>query len=211
MLRIVTALFFMLALAAPSLAARVPGYVKHFQAGIEAVQKGDYPTAVTELTEAIDSGKLEGENLANAHMARGFAYAQLKQCNNAIPDFTKALETKTTDAQIFAQRGNCYMEMKQIEPGLADLKQAVALAPEDKSYAEFLCASANNAKVYAEAGPACEAAVKKFSPQDKQLIRASAQAYELSGNKPKANEMWKMLAALDPADKDAKDGIARTK
>ncbi len=210
MLRTVTAIFMVFALTAPALAQRPPAYVRHFQKGVEAVQAGDFPTAVAELTEAIDSGKLEGENLGNAHMARGFAYAQLKQCANAIPDFTKAIEVKPQEAQIYAQRGNCYIETQQVQPGIADLKQAVALAPEDKSYAEFLCASANNAKLYAESGPACEHAAKKFSPQDKQLIQASAQAYELSGNKPKANEMWKMLLALDPASKDAKDGVART-
>jgi tetratricopeptide (TPR) repeat protein len=211
MFRILAALFFVFALTAPSLAQRVPAYQRHFQAGIEALQKGDFPTAVAELTEAIDSGKLEGENLANAHMARGFAYAQLKQCANAIPDFTKSLEIIPTNAQSMAQRGNCYIETQQVALGLADLKAAVGLAPDDKSYAEFYCAAANNAKAYAESGPACENAAKKFAPQDKQLIRAAAQGYELAGNKPKANEMWKMLAALDPNDKDAKDGIARTK
>lgn len=214
MLRLLTALLFMFAISAPALAQRPPAYVRHFQAGIEALQKGDFPKAIEELTEAIDSGKLEGDNLANAHMARGFAYVQLKQCPNAIPDFTKSIEVNPANpanAQSFAQRGNCYIETQQVPLGLADLKQAVALAPDDKSYAEFYCAAANNAKVYAESGPACEHAVKKFSPQDKELIRASAQAYELAGNKPKANEMWKMLAALDPNDKDAKDGIARTK
>lgn len=209
MLRTVTAFFFAIALAAPAM-ARDPAYVRHFQKGIEAVQAGDFPTAVAELTEAIDSGKLEGENLGNAHMARGYAYAQLKQCNNAIPDFTKALEIKP-DAQVYAQRGNCYIDTQQVPQGLADLKQAVTMAPQDKSYAEFYCASAYNAKVYAEAGPACENVVKAFPPPDKQLCKASAQSYELANNKAKAAEMWKMLAALDPADKEAKDGIARTK
>jgi len=212
MLRTFSALVLAAALMTPAFAReKLPKEFQNLKDGIAAYEAKDYPTAVEKLTVAIETNKLKDDNLRTAYLVRGVSYSALNQCQNAVPDFDKVLELKDGEAQVYAQRGDCKVKLQQIQPGLADLKKSTELAPTDKTYAEFYCAAANNSKVYAEAGPACEAAVKNFPPADPQLIKASAQAYELSGNKAKAHEMWKMLAAADPADKDAKDGIARTK
>ena len=211
MLRIFTAVALTLALLVPAAARESKKAVEKLNAGVTALQGGDAATALPLITEAIESEGLEGENLWIAYFSRGAAYSMLKQCPNAIPDFTKAIELKATDAQSYAQRGNCYVETKQPELAVADLKQSVALDPENKDYAGFLCAVAFNSKLHAEAGPACEAVVVKYDPTNKELVQASAQSYEAAGNKAKANEMWKKLLALDPASEAAKQGVARTK
>lgn len=199
-----------LLLAGPAAALSAKGAVGKLNDGIEALQKGDAATAVPLIGEAIDSGKLEGENLFLAYFTRGAGYAMLQQCPNAIPDFDKAIAMKATDPQVFAQRGSCLAQTGEAEKAVADLKQAAALAPDNKEYAEFHCAVAFNGKIHAEAGPACENAVLKFSPDNKELVQASAQSYEAAGNKAKANEMWKKLLALDPASEAAKQGVQRT-
>ena len=211
MLRIFTALALAFALMLPAAAREKASAVKKLNEAVTALQGGDAATALPLLTDVIDNGGLEGENLWIAYFSRGAAYSMLKQCANAIPDFTKALELKPQDHQSYAQRGNCYNDTKQVELAIADLKQAVALDPTNEGYAGFLCAVAFNGKVHAEAGPACEAYVVKFKPNDAELIQASAQSYEAAGNKKKANEMWKRLLAVDPKSEAAKQGIARTK
>lgn len=221
MLRILTAFAVLFAIAMPAEAQssrreqKMMKAVETMNKGIEAMKAGDAAGAVTLLTQAIDMGVLKEENLRIAHFVRGASYAFLDQCPQAIPDFTIAIqigtEIKNEDHQVYAQRGNCLAQTGKAAEGVADLKQAVALDPANKEYAEFLCATAFNAKMHAEAGAACEHAVVTFSPGNQELIQASAQSYEQAGNKAKANEMWKKLLALDPASEAAKQGIARTK
>ncbi len=211
MRRTLTALTVALMLTAPAAAISEREAVELLNAGITTLQGGDAAAALPLLTQAVESGKLKGDNIYIGYFSRGAAYGMLKQCPNAIPDFTKAIEIKQDDPQVYAQRGNCYAEGQQYELAIADVKQAVALAPTDASYATFLCAVAFNGKVHAEAGPACEAAVEKFAPTDAELTQASAQSYEAAGDKASANRMWKKLLALDPASEAAKQGIERTK
>lgn len=217
MIRIITSLALAASLVLPAAAqdsrreAKIAAAVETLNKGIEALRGNDAATAVQLITKAIDSGRLKDENLRIAHFSRGAGYSMLDRCPDAIPDFTIAIDMKADDAQVFAQRGACYDKLKQSPAAVADLKQAVALAPTEAAYGSFLCAVAFNGKIFAESGPACEDAVKKYDPQNKDFVQASAQSYEAAGNKPKANEMWKMLLALDPASEAAKQGIARTK
>lgn len=220
MLRIFAAFAVLFAMAMPAEAQsrreqKMMKAVETMNKGIQALQGGDAATAVTLLTEAIDMNVLKEENLRIAHFVRGASYANLDQCPQGIPDFTMAidigLEIKNDDPQVYAQRGACFTKTGKPAEAVADLKKAVALEPANKEYAEFLCATAFNAKLHAEAGAACEHAVVTFAPDNQELVQAAAQAYEQAGNKAKANEMWKKLLALDPASEAAKQGIARTK
>jgi tetratricopeptide (TPR) repeat protein len=217
MIRLITSLALAASLILPAAAQdsrreeKIRAAVETLNKGIEALRANDAATAVELITKSIDSGRLKDENLRIAHFSRGAGYSMLDRCPDAIPDFTIAIEMKADDAQVFAQRGACYDKTKQAPAAIADLKQAVALAPTEPAYATFLCAVAFNGKVFAESGPACEAAVRTFDPKNKEFVQASAQSYEAAGNKPKANEMWKMLLSLDPASEAAKQGIARTK
>lgn len=211
MLRIFTALALAFALMLPAAAREKASQVKKLNTAITALQAGDAATALPLLTEVIEEGGVEGENLWIAYFSRGAAYSMLKQCPNAIPDFTKALEMKPTDPQSYAQRGNCYNETKQVELAVKDLKQAVALDPENEGYASFLCAVAFNGKLHVEAAAACGAYVDKYKPNDVELIQATAQSYEQAGDKATANAWWKRLLKADPKSEAAKQGIERTK
>lgn len=217
MFKYLTTLLVALALASPAMANRTGKRespqaareaVESLNKGVEALQAGDAAAAVQYITIAIDSGTLEGDNLYAALFARGSAYSRLQQCQSAIPDFNAAIEIKQDDPQVWAQRGNCYVELKQPQQAIPDLKQAVALAPNDGAYVQFLCATAFNAKIYAEAAPACEASLA-FSPNEVELYQATGQSYEAIGNKAKALEIWKRLAALDPKNEAAQQGIKR--
>lgn len=217
MLKFLTALVMIVAMASPALAQtsasenkqrHMKAAVENLNKGVDALKAGDNAGAVQYITLAIDANVLEGNNLYAAYFARGAAYSGLKQCNVAIPDFTAAIAIKQDDPQVYAQRGNCYVELKQTELAIPDLKQAVALAPTDGAYVQFLCATAFNAKIYAEAAPACEASLP-FSPNEAELYQAAAQSYEALGNKAKALEIWNRLLAVDPKNEAAQQGIKR--
>lgn len=183
---------------------------------IEAVGEGDkalvaedYATAVKHYTKALSSKKLKGDNRASILTNRGIAYVSLKDCPSAIPDFSEAIEESTEPrASALAGRGDCYAKDGKVAEGLADLKAAVAAAPQEMSYVGALCSAAFNAKIYADAAPSCEAYAA--ATNNLQVLRGAAQSYEEIGNKAKANELWRKLLAADPGSQPAKEGIART-
>lgn len=177
--------------------------------GIEAMKAGDAATAVTLITEAIDSGNLVDQNLQIAYFTRGAAYSKLDQCQSAIPDFTQSI-AMTPDAQTYGQRALCYEKMKQLPQAIADVKAAIPLAPQEAVYTGMLCQMTFNAKIYEESAPACESYVVTYNTNEPEIIQAAAQSYELIKNKKKAKEMWQKLLAVDPNSKAAKEGIART-
>lgn len=183
--------------------------VKSLEKGVEALKSGDFETAVKQFSRAIDIGGMNEQNEKAAHLNRGIAYVQLKQCPQAIPDFDKALEVGGDDALAYIQRGQCQSEAGQTALAVADAKKAVELAPEEADYAKLFCAIAFNGKIYAEAGPACENVVVRFEPTNAQLTQAAAQSYDVSGNKAKAKELWEKVLALDPSSEAAKQGIKR--
>lgn len=183
--------------------------VKALEAGVEALKAGEFQKAVDSFSRAIEIGEMNAQNEKAAYMNRGIAYAQLKQCQNAVPDFDKALELGGDDALGFIQRAECQAELGQIPLAVADAKKAVAMEPDQADYAKLYCAITFNGKVYAEAGPACENVVVRFEPTSVELTQAAAQAYDVSGNKAKAKEMWTKLLALDPSSEAAKQGIKR--
>ena len=177
------------------------------QAGDTAMNEKNYAKAVEEYTVAVDSGELSGDTLGVILVNRGVAYVNLQQCPKAIPDFTGAIEVLSTpNANAYVGRGQCYIDTGKAAEGVADFKQAVALAPTESSFVGAFCTAAFNAKIYAEAGPACEA-YSAFVPTNAQIFEASAVSYQNAGNKAKALEMWKRLLALDPNSAVAKQGI----
>ncbi len=183
--------------------------VEALEAGVEALKAGDFQRAVEQFSRAIEIGGMNDQNVKAAHLNRGVAYVSLKQCPSAIPDFDKALEVGGDDALAYIQRAQCNSETGQVAGAVADAKKATSMMPDDAGYAKLYCAISFNGKIFAEAGPACENVVVRFEPQNAQLTQASAQSYDVSGNKAKAKEMWTKLLALDPSSEAAKQGIKR--
>jgi len=182
---------------------------KAVKAGDAAMNDKDFAKAVEEYSKAIKSKELDRDNLGAILLNRGIAYVALKQCPDAIEDFTGSIAAVTTpNASAYAGRGQCYLAAGQAAEGIADFKQAVTMVPTDASYSGAFCSAAFNAKLYAESGPACEA-YQAFVPTDKQIVEATAVSYQNAGNKAKALAMWNKLLALDPASAVAKQGITQ--
>lgn len=81
---------------------------------------------------------------SQAYHLRGVAYKQLRQYENAIKDFTVAIDFKNqkaeypfeySKAEAYRLRGSVYKVKKDYPKALADLNAAISLNPRDATYA----------------------------------------------------------------------------
>ena len=103
--------------------------------GISSGVLGEYSISISyfELAERIaddDETKEEArKNMAISYNNRGNAYAELKQYENAIEDFNKAIEVNPKFAEAYNNRGPAYAELKQYGRAIEDYNRAIELNP----------------------------------------------------------------------------------
>jgi tetratricopeptide (TPR) repeat protein len=68
-------------------------------------------------------------NLAIALVNRGYAYSQIDQWDNAIDDYSKALENYPTYARAYVNRGVAFGKLGHYDKAIADCSMAIALDP----------------------------------------------------------------------------------
>lgn len=69
---------------------------------------------------------------ADLHLNQGMTYAAMKDWDNAISEFTKAVDIDTRYAAAYANRAVAYMQQRKYNKALDDLKQAESINPDDK-------------------------------------------------------------------------------
>jgi len=121
-------LLLLLVTAAPSIAQ--DDFKVHFQAGSDAITAGDYDKAIAEYTEVI---RIE-PNIPGAYVNRAVAYGRLKKNDEALADYTRAIEKSGTDERFkdvksnaLTNRGNIYWHQDKLDLALADAEAAVAV------------------------------------------------------------------------------------
>jgi tetratricopeptide (TPR) repeat protein len=183
---------------------------KYPQQASEALQNKNPDLAIELFTKAIDSRafKNQPETLGEIYFGRGNAYRIKGDCTKAIEDYTKALET-LSDGDLYYTRAACYLELKQDDKALADLDAAVKVDPDAHMYRSARCILLFNRKDFAGALPDCEKALAA-TPDDKNLLTATSQAAEQTGNKARAAEAYRKLLAVDPGNQTATEGLQRT-
>jgi tetratricopeptide (TPR) repeat protein len=108
-----------------------PSKADDVEAGYRATVRGDHTAAIELLTRAIESGHLSTAALASAHINRGVAQRQRGQFQNAIDDYTRALELQRDNVLAFANRGLAFAKWERYEQAIIDFDRAIALAPSD--------------------------------------------------------------------------------
>lgn len=178
-------------------------------AAMEALNKQDAETAIALYTKAIDSGAFRGqpETLGQLYHGRGLAYRLKKDCTSAIADFDKAIEF-INKGEVYFSRAACYLDMNQEDKALADFDLAIKADPEAPAYRKARCILLFNKKDYTNAIPDCEKALTA-APDDKNLLLATSQAAEQTGNRARAAELYRKLLAVDPGNPVATEGLKR--
>lgn len=183
---------------------------KYPQEAAEAMQKGETDRAIELFTKAIDSRAFKDQpsTMGELYFGRGNAWRKKGDCQKAIEDYTKAVET-LPEGDIYFSRAACYLELKQDDLALADLDQAIKLDPDAVMYRGARCVLLFNKKDFAGCLPDCEKALAA-QPNDKNLLTATSLANEQVGNRPRAAELFRRLLAADPGNPVATEGLART-
>jgi len=91
---------------------------------------GKYKEAIDDFTSAINL-----KPNPRYYYKRGFAYAYLKDRENAIKDYTAAIKNKPDYVEVYLERGFTYNNMGEYDKAIADFTQMAELAPNDaRSY-----------------------------------------------------------------------------
>ncbi len=175
----------------------------------EAIQKKDYDRAIELFSKAIDSGAFTDEphTMGRLYFGRGGAYHAKGDCTAAVGDYTKATEY-ANKGDIYYSLAGCHLILQQDALALADLDKAIKIDPDAVAYRSARCKLLFNTKDFAGAIPDCEKALAA-TPTDKDLLVASAQAAEFTGNRQRAADLYRQLLAVDPGNTVATEGLAR--
>jgi len=84
---------------------------------------------VRACTQAIESGTLGTQELANAYNLRGVAHVAMGESRQAIEDLTEAIRLNPQLARAYLNRGAAYFYTGQRQLALADLDEAIRLDP----------------------------------------------------------------------------------
>jgi lipoprotein NlpI len=82
---------------------------------------------VAALTSEIESGSLDGKELADAYRLRGIAYSQLNQDERAVHDFGSAIELEQLAVEYYADRAIAYLRLREFTKANTDLDMALGL------------------------------------------------------------------------------------
>ncbi len=96
----------------------------------EALARGDYPTAKDLYTEALVSVRATEPQMIAAYRGRGKARLGLDRAEEAIADFTAALDRDPTDPQARVGRAEAHRQGDDYPLALLDLTAAIRLDPE---------------------------------------------------------------------------------
>lgn len=101
-----------------------------YKAGYNARVAGDYQAAVRLLTEAIDSGKLNNDDLATSYNNRGMALAATGHPNEAIADYSMAIKIAPAYGPAYLNRGNVYSDQGKLDEAIAEFDLLIRVFPD---------------------------------------------------------------------------------
>jgi tetratricopeptide (TPR) repeat protein len=105
--------------------------------GMQLVDDRQYKDAIFHLDIALNDyyglGLLDCESdIAQAHLSRGFAYYGLDNTEQAIKDYTNALDIVPDSFTALCQRGLAYFTKGDCEKAIIDCKSALEIEPDNQ-------------------------------------------------------------------------------
>src|SRR5208283_1984353 len=98
------------------------------------LQQQKYDDAIIECTRQV-SGVVKTLSIADSYLNRGLAYEAKEQFDQAIADFSKAIEVNPNSEKAYDSRGNIYLLKGQADQAIADYSKVIALNPKNlKAY-----------------------------------------------------------------------------
>ncbi len=172
-----------------------------------ALNSGDAARSLVLYSQAISSGELGPEALANALLNRALAYQQTQQSEKAIFDYTTALTidamTSPLRATALYNRGLAQQKMNQLPLAIEDYTSALLI---NSAFSHAYLARANALRDSGQllfALSDYERAIKYNHPEQARVYFAEAQTYELLKRPVDAKKYLKASLAVDAGFKPA--------
>jgi tetratricopeptide (TPR) repeat protein len=173
-----------------------------------ALAARDYKTAIQLFTEILNSGRLPKAWLATTLYLRGKAYRSSRQFREAVTDYEAAVQADPKLHPAHFELGATFHSQQQYAKAVAAFSQAIALKADQWNYYDGRCTSLASMSRWTDAIRDCEAAVR-LRPGNANLIAFLGRLYEESGQKQRAIEMYKLALSINPAQAEAKEGLAQ--
>jgi len=173
-----------------------------------ALAARDYKTAIQLFTEILNSGRLPKPWLATTLYLRGKAFRSSRQYREAVADYEAAVQADPKLHPAFFELGATFHSQQQYAKAVAAFGQAIALKADQWNYYDGRCTSLASMSRWTDAIRDCEAAVR-LRPGNANLIAFLGRLYEESGQKQRAIEMYKLALSINPAQAEAKEGLAQ--
>ncbi len=155
-----------------------------------ALERKDYPAAARLLERAVE---LEpGHEQAWNNLGR--AYLEMRQYEKAITGFRKQLEINSFDQYAYNNLGRALEATGKKEDAVAAFRKQIEINPLDKWAHKNLGRLLVSLKRFPEAVTELEAA-SRITPEDIEVRMLLGAAYEGSGNKAKAQEIYATASA----------------
>jgi tetratricopeptide (TPR) repeat protein len=129
--------FFLLNSGAPPLLAQTqgqPDVIETVEKGYLAHRRGDYDEAIDIYTSIIRRRGLMAKQRAVSYLLRGEAKREKGQLEEAIYDFTRALNQWNNYPQAIFFRGQTLAQLNKLPEALIDFTRAAELDPGRESY-----------------------------------------------------------------------------
>lgn len=171
--------------------------------GYQALAAGDASRALPLFSQAIESGELEPDVMANALFNRGLAYQQLGQAANAVNDYTSALNldamTSALRAKVLYNRGVAHQDLKQSAAAIEDFTGALLI---DSGFSYAYLARANTLRdsgQYLFAISDYERALKYHHPDAGRVYLDEAVTFEDLKRPVDAKRLYQLALSANPS------------
>jgi PDZ domain/Tetratricopeptide repeat len=157
----------------------------------------------------IASGRLSGKELAKAYYVRGATFDAMDNHDRSIADFSEVIRIDPNGPDAYQKRGEAYRNMKEYDRAIADFSTAIRLAPNDDFHLFYRASLYCWDKQDYERAIADMSEAIRIKPGSAFNFRFRGEIYEKKGDRDKALADFRSALAIDPNEKNAKEGLAR--
>jgi len=180
---------------------RAAGFVVPYYNAEIALEKGDTPRAVTELSAVV----AQQPRLADAQFLLGNALLRLKQYPKAEAPLKKTTELSPNSAEAWVQLCYLHDEMQKFDQAYSECGRALALIPGEAAALDDQASALIGLKKYDEA----IAILGKLTKEHPEMLAAwndLGQAYAESGHYKEAADAYQQALKIDPKNQEAQEG-----
>jgi tetratricopeptide (TPR) repeat protein len=191
-------------------AEKYKAYQQYIKSGQSALQKKDYPAAITNYSKVIEMSPFE----INSYYNRGIAYFKSGKEKEAEVDFDRVIVMDSRMSSAYIYRGLCREKLGKYKDALSDYTKASELKPNDAAIHNniaYLYVSANDesfgdkVKALEHAKKAAELSKEKNA----EILDTLGRAYFMNGMVKEAIEAENKALKLEPYNDEFKGKVKK--